>query len=104
LGEQYRSLSSSLRSFLHCINVKISKFLLIKGIINRTVNPTQVQKHNKLTIHTTLALPTLLYGCETWAIREEDIARIMSAERKFMRRMAKYTWQDYNTMKAFHQN
>jgi hypothetical protein len=44
-----------------------------------------------------LALPALLYGCETWTIREEDKYRITSAEIIFMRRMAKYTWQDYKT-------
>jgi hypothetical protein len=36
-----------------------------------------------------LALPTLLYGCETWAIRVQDKSRITSAEMKFMRRRAK---------------
>ena len=42
-----------------------------------------------------MAIPTLLYGCETWGIREEDKAR-MSPEMKFFR-TAKYTWQDYIT-------
>jgi hypothetical protein len=44
-----------------------------------------------------LALPTLLYGCETWAIKEQDKSSLASAEIKFMRRTAKYTWQDYKT-------
>jgi len=35
------------------------------------------------------------YGCETWAIREQDKSRIMSAEMKFVRRTAQSTWQDY---------
>jgi hypothetical protein len=42
-----------------------------------------------------LALPALLYGWETSAIRERDIYRITSAEIKFMRITAGYTWQDY---------
>ena len=50
-----------------------------------------------------MALCTLLYGCETWTIREQDKSRITSAE-KFMRRTAKYTWHDYQPMKAFYQN
>ena len=104
LGEEYRSLSSQWCSFLYYITVKISKFLQITGLTKRTLKPPQVQKHNKLIIFTTLALPTLLYRCETWAIREEDKSRITSAERKFMRKMAKYTWQDYKTIKAFYQN
>jgi hypothetical protein len=37
----------------------------------------------------------LLYGCNTWAIREHDKSRIL-AEIKFMI-MAKYTWKDYKT-------
>jgi hypothetical protein len=44
-----------------------------------------------------LALPALLYGCETWAIKEQDKSRITSAEIKFVRRTPKYTWQDYKT-------
>jgi len=43
-----------------------------------------------------LAIPTLLHGCETWGIREEDKATIMSAEMTFFR-TAKYAWQDYIT-------
>jgi len=31
------------------------------------------------------------------AIRERDKSRLTSAEIAFMRRTAKYTWQDYNT-------
>jgi hypothetical protein len=30
-------------------------------------------------------------------IREQDKSRITSAEMEFMRRTAKYTWQDYKT-------
>jgi hypothetical protein len=43
-----------------------------------------------------LALPTLLYGCETWELEEQDKSR-MSAEMKFMRGTAKYTRQAYKT-------
>jgi len=39
------------------------------GIINRTLKPSQVQKHTRLRIYNTLALPCFLCGCETWAIR-----------------------------------
>jgi hypothetical protein len=46
-----------------------------------------------------LALPALLYGCETWEIREQGKSMIVSVEMKFVRRMAKYTWQDYITNK-----
>jgi hypothetical protein len=46
-----------------------------------------------------LKLPALLYGCESWSIREQNKPRITSAEMKFMRKMAKHTWKDYKTSK-----
>jgi hypothetical protein len=52
--------------------VQVSKFLQIMGIINKTLKPSQVQKHTRLKIISTLALPALLHGCDTWAIREQD--------------------------------
>ena len=66
------------------------------GIITITLKPSQVQRHTRLQIYNTLALPTILYRCETWAIREEDKPR-MSAEIKFMTITVKYTWQDNKT-------
>jgi len=44
----------------------------------------------RLIICKILALPTLLYGRETWAVREQEKSRITSAE-------VKYTLQDYKT-------
>jgi hypothetical protein len=68
------------------------------GIININLKPPQVQKHTRLRINNTSALPCLVYGCETWVIREQK-SGITSIEMRFMRRTAKYTWQDYKTNK-----
>jgi hypothetical protein len=38
----------------------------------------------------------LLYGSETWTIKARDARRI-TAEMKYMRRTAGYTWTDYKT-------
>ena len=38
----------------------------------------------------------LLYGSETWTIKASDARRI-TAEMKYMRRTAGYTWTDYKT-------
>ena len=38
----------------------------------RPLKPSQVQKHTRLKIYNTLALFSLFYGCETWAIRDQD--------------------------------
>jgi hypothetical protein len=37
----------------------------------------------------------LLYGSEAWTLKEQDKSRIAAAEMKFMRKTAKYTWQDH---------
>jgi hypothetical protein len=50
-----------------------------------------------LTLHTTLALPVLLYGSETGTIKARDASRISAAEMKYTRRTAGYTWTDYKT-------
>jgi hypothetical protein len=39
----------------------------------------------------------LLYGSETWTIREKDARIITAAEMKYMRRTAGYTLTDYKT-------
>jgi hypothetical protein len=57
-------------------------------ILTELLKPSQIQEHTGLTICNNLALPTLLYGRGTWAIREEDKSRIRSEE-------VKYTLQDY---------
>jgi len=65
--------------------------------MNSTSKPSQVQKHIRLEMCKTLALPTLLYSCKSWAVREQNESRIMSVEMKFIRTVANYTWQDYRT-------
>jgi len=44
-----------------------------------------------------LAVPALLYGCETWAVREQNKYRVTYVEMKSVSRAAKYTWQGYKT-------
>jgi hypothetical protein len=58
------------------ITVKISKLFQISAIINRNLKHAQVQKHTGLKIYNTLSLRTLLYGCEIWALTEQDKWRI----------------------------
>jgi hypothetical protein len=44
-----------------------------------------------------LALPVLLYGSETWTVKSEDKSELTTAEMRFMRKTAKYTWKDHKT-------
>jgi len=56
-------------------------------------------KKPRIKSYSTLALPVLLYGSETWTIKTRDARRITAAEMKYtsMRRIAGYTWTDYKT-------
>jgi len=46
-----------------------------------------------------IALPVLLYGSETWAVKARDSRRITAAEMKYMRITAGYTRTDCKTNK-----
>src|SRR6476469_7060656 len=45
----------------------------------------------------TLAWPVVLYGCETWTIKKEEINRLTAFEMWVWRRMRKVSWMDKRT-------
>ncbi|KAJ4427524.1 hypothetical protein ANN_25172 [Periplaneta americana] len=53
--------------------------------------PSLVQKHSRIKLYKTLALPTLLYGSEIWVLKQRDISRLRADEMKYLRRTAGYT-------------
>jgi hypothetical protein len=59
--------------------------------------PQKTFKKTRIKLYTTLALPVLLFGSETWTIKVRDARRITAAEMKYMRRTAQYTRTDYKT-------
>jgi hypothetical protein len=69
----------------------------ITGIINNVFRPQKTLKKTRIKLYNTLALPVLLYGSETLAIKARDARRITAAKMKYMRRTARYTWTDYKT-------
>jgi hypothetical protein len=77
------------------VTTKVSKFLQITGIINQVPKTIKRQRQTRLRIYNTLVIPILLYGSEAWTLKEQDKSRITKAEMKFMRKTAKYTWQDH---------
>src|SRR6478609_8700210 len=42
----------------------------------------------------TLVWPVVLYGCETWTMRKEEINRLRAFEMWVWRRMGKVSWMD----------
>jgi hypothetical protein len=77
------------------IDVNISKFLKITGLINTIFKLSKVQKQTRIQIYNTLALPTLLYGSENCAMKANDKTRITAVEMRFLRTTAKYIWSNY---------
>lgn len=77
------------------VSRKINKFLQILGLLNHTLKPSLVQKHSRIKLYKTLALPTLLYGSEIWVLKQRDISRLRAAEMKYLRRTAGYTLLDH---------
>jgi hypothetical protein len=79
------------------IDNKLHNYLKITGILNNVFRLQKTLKKTRMKLYNTLALPVLLYGSETWAIRAGDARRITAAEMKNMRRKAGYIWTDYKT-------
>jgi hypothetical protein len=78
------------------IDSKISTFIKITGMINNIFKPSKVRNNTRIKLYSTLALPVLLYGSESWTIKAKDQAKLISAEMKFMRRTADgYIWSDF---------
>ena len=67
------------------------------GILNNVFSPQKVLKKTTIKLYNTLPLPVLLHGSETWTIKARDARRITTAEMKYMRRTAGYTWTYYRT-------
>jgi hypothetical protein len=76
---------------------KLTKNVKITGITNNNFKPNKVQKGTQIKLYTTLALPVLLYGSETWTVKSKDKSTLTAAEMRFMCKTAKYTWRDHKT-------
>ena len=79
------------------IDNKLHTYLKITGLLNNVFRPQKTLKKSRLKLYYSLALPVLLYDSETWTIKARDARRITTAEMKYMRRTAGYTWTDYKT-------
>lgn len=75
------------------ITSKIHKFQAICGTINRTFKK-KARKETLLKFYDIMALPVLLYGCETWVQKQEDCRRLESAEMRFLRGVKGCTLRD----------
>lgn len=66
------------------VNIKTQRFQAICGTIAKNLKK-KTRKETQIKFYKTMAIPTLLYGCEAWTLKKNDINRIQSAEMKFLR-------------------
>jgi hypothetical protein len=76
------------------LNIEVENLVKVLGIINQIFKPSLVSRHTRIRIYKTLARPGLSYGSEAWIIRTDE-RRLISAEKRFMRRTAGYTSWDH---------
>lgn len=75
------------------INGKIAKFNKMNGTIRRTLK-RKVRKETIMKFYKVIAIPTCLYGSETWTMTKRDISRLQAAEMRFLRATAGYSLTD----------
>ena len=47
----------------------------------------ELSKEAKLAVHNAVVVPTLVYGCEAWVLKERDKMRLQTMEMKVLRRV-----------------
>lgn len=63
--------------------------------INRTIlKKREIEEKIKLAVYNVIALPAILYGCETWTTNESQKAQLNTIEMKFLRSIAGKTRYD----------
>ena len=75
------------------IEQKVNKFQAICGTIQRTFK-NKIRKETKMKFYKVMALPTLLYGSETWVPTQKLNSKIQAAEMKFLRSVKGCTRMD----------
>jgi hypothetical protein len=75
------------------VSQKIYKFQYACGTIKRTLR-NKTRKDTILKFYKVMAVPTLVYGSENWAVNRADIRTAEAAEMKFLRYVAGYTLKD----------
>lgn len=67
---------------------KLNKFQTICGTIKRTFK--NCNRQTLLKLYKIMAIPTLLYGCESWVLTISQQNKVEAAEMRFLRQVAGY--------------
>lgn len=72
---------------------KLTRFQMICGTIHNTLK-NKTRPDTRMKFYNTMAIPTLLYGCESWVPTQRTTNRIQSCEMKFLRKTKGCTRED----------
>ncbi|KAJ4446719.1 hypothetical protein ANN_13416 [Periplaneta americana] len=83
-------------SYIHSRDIgnKLAKFQQLLRTIRNTLFK-KVRQDTILKFYKTMAIPTLLYGSETWTLTTSQLKRIEAAEMRLLRPLAGYTLYDH---------
>ena len=74
---------------------RIDRAATVLGAVRRTVfENRELSSEAKMTVYNAVVVPTLVYGCEAWVLKDRDKTRLQSAEMKVLRRVVGVTRLD----------
>ncbi|MES9976207.1 MAG: reverse transcriptase domain-containing protein [Candidatus Thiodiazotropha sp.] len=77
------------------IPIRINKARFAFQQLKRSLwNRSEISLRTKLRVYRAAIRPVLMYGCETWPLRKEDIRRMEVFDHWCLRRILKVSWRD----------
>ena len=76
---------------------RIGRAATVVGALRRTVFENSNRKQSseaKMTVYNAVVVPTLVYGCEAWVLKDRDKTRLQAAGMKVLRRVVGVTRLD----------
>ena len=65
---------------------RIGRAATVVGSLRKTVfGNKELSNEAKMTVYNAVVVPTLVYGCETWVLKDRDKTRLQAAEMKVLR-------------------
>jgi hypothetical protein len=76
------------------LQIKLNKFQYICVELSNAPSQIKPEKTHNSNFTKFMAVPTLLYGCETWALNRNDKRKMETAEMRLLRHVAGHTRRD----------
>ena len=77
------------------LNTRIVQALSAFNSLNNIWRHSRIAVSTKLRIFEGGILPILLYGCQTWALKQRQLERLEAVQNSFLRRILRLRWFDF---------